>query len=226
MKRKRDRLDRLEKDSLLRKALPTASTESPTSIPLDGFQYLAMVQKEASKIPDVLVAHINVTEHPERLHDALNIPSLQSSAHISKTWFNAFIQNYKLLKMKLLKIQNKKIMLDLKTEAAWKKVLYTDQSLEPTTSVLSKINHTLALKLVKYHCFWIQKDFSILKCQWLFCLLLIVDPLLTADQICILRNLARNLLVCTPKSNSENAGIQMILSIISGIFGQKDFIQI
>jgi hypothetical protein len=222
------RLEKLERDSLLKKALPTDDTlqlnASNDSVPMDGFQYLAMVQQEASKIPDVLVAALTVKDHPERLHDARNIGSSVSIC-ISETWFNNFIQNFKLLKIKLVKMKNTDFIQDIKTEASWKKVLYIDQSLEPTVTVLSRINHTLALKLLKYHCFWIQKDFCVLKCQWIFCLLLKVDPLLTSDQINILRTLARNLLNLTTKSNSENAGIKMILCIISGIFGQKDFVE-
>lgn len=230
MKRKRLDLDRLEKDSLLKKALPTNSCKVNGNIPLDGYQYLAMVQQEAKSIPDILVANLEVEDHSERIHDARNIVqySCIQSCTLSGSWFDQFIQKFQRLKRSFMKIPRKEAtcLKQFRNESSWNKALYIDQLLEPTITILLQINHTLALKLVKFHCNWIQRDFSTLKCQWLFCLLLIIDPLLTSEQVNILRNLARNLLdIKDTKNNSETAGIQILLSIISGIFGQKDIVQ-
>ena len=230
MKRKRFDLDKLERDSLCKRALPTkSSVNNQSSIPLDGFQYLAMVQKEAKSIPNVLVAELNVKEENERMHDARNIPlDFDPTCKISKDWFDKFIQKFQKLKRNFNNYRKQDLILKNQlnhNEASWNKLLYKDQSIKPTLDILVQINHTLALKLVKYHSNWIQ-DFSIIKCRWLFCLFLIIDPLLTSDQVDNIRNLARNLLKLNLDSlnNSEKASIQIILSIISGIFGQRDVI--
>ncbi len=65
--------------------------------------------------------------------------------------------------------------------------------------------------------------------MWLFILLLRLDPLLTADQISLLRELSKKLnkirsryATSLPISDVKIASITMILAIISDVFEQFD----
>jgi hypothetical protein len=115
--------------------------------------------------------------------------------------------------------------------------------LQPELQVVARIDSHTAFMLLKYHLNWMRDD-SLKESEglWLFVLLLRLDPLLTSDQVSILRDLCRKCkkirsILCTTKENKEGetedplmprtsgkslAALNMVIAVIAEVFGQRD----
>jgi hypothetical protein len=149
-------------------------------------------------------------------------------------------------------------------DAGWRKRLYglknakpqvtseeEDQLLQPDLQVASRIDSHTAFVLLKYHLNWMRDD-SLKDTEglWLFVLLIRLDPLLTSDQVSVLRDLCRKCKKIrkalftnehagepeeilketqdTPlrsplnKTSKEVAALNMVIAVIAEVFGQRD----
>lgn len=126
-----------------------------------------------------------------------------------------------------------------------------DQLLQPDLQVASRIDSHTAFELLKYHLNWMRDD-SLKNTEglWLFVLLIRLDPLLTSDQVSILRELCRKCkkirkslftkqhaaekgespidrqesqaMPMRSKTSKEVAALNMVIAVIAEVFGQKD----
>jgi len=119
------------------------------------------------------------------------------------------------------------------------KPIYTPR--EPTPSLLTLIDQRMALHLLMYFTYWTNLHMQPEKCcritqthaRWIFVLLSRVDDYISADDMHLLRNLARaylallkDLIHSKPEDGSEediNPGCcWLIISTVVGIWGQRD----
>jgi len=61
----------------------------------------------------------------------------------------------------------------------------------PLLSIVKQMNQKIINKIIYYHSIWIQNSFSRKQFQWLFALLIGLDPLLTSSQVSILREICK-----------------------------------
>ena len=232
--------DELEKQSLKRQALPIDESESIStlSIPLTGHQYILKVRTEASAVPDIMTCNLKQNSLPpvkdEFKHEMVKWGIQEKVVKdniLNSVWIHEFTRDFKRLKSHLNEYWSRSSPESSdkalpKDECNWYKALYNEKTISPTLSTLSQINHPTSLMLIQYHLKWLKNN-EIRQNQgiWLFSCLLRLDPLLTSDQISILRDLSRRCIHirdnCIPFSmNFIMASI--LITIISQVFGQKD----
>ncbi|KAF7288275.1 hypothetical protein HMN09_01407600 [Mycena chlorophos] len=116
------------------------------------------------------------------------------------------------------------------------------KSPEPTPSLLMRIDHRMALHLLMYFAHWanlhVEKRLRLDKphARWVFALLARVDEQLSADEMHLLRNLARGfiaVLKALPKADAAAAAgvlvdevdatsCWLIVATVVGVWGQRD----
>lgn len=91
------------------------------------------------------------------------------------------------------------------------------------------------MTLLEYHCRWIQQQFDERHGQNLYWIMASLDPLLTADEISVIRSLGKRLVQLrkhcvadaadSPRDDCQQQQItrfNIILTVIQQHFGQKD----
>ncbi|OMH82200.1 hypothetical protein AX774_g4317 [Zancudomyces culisetae] len=122
----------------------------------------------------------------------------------------------------------------MKEEKYWKDLCctsYTTSGLDSggskdkiNAAMLYNLDNTDILRIFTWFIKWLD-DIDILgdrECYSLFLLLLALDDLLNFDQVFILRQLCRKLISMRSGDASTNVSLEVIISIINLVFGQKD----
>ncbi|KAJ3214337.1 gem (nuclear organelle) associated protein 2 [Dinochytrium kinnereticum] len=115
---------------------------------------------------------------------------------------------------------------------------YDEEEPMPLLNITASIDHGTAVNVLKYHIQWLRRDdIDTLQTQWIFSLLLRLDTPLFPQDVSILRDLcrkcqkirvamlAKGTIPSEPfdsKNHPEVIGLRMIVTIITGYFGQKD----
>ncbi|TPX37222.1 hypothetical protein SmJEL517_g00858 [Synchytrium microbalum] len=101
----------------------------------------------------------------------------------------------------------------------------------PLLPILASFNHASAWALLEYHISWLSVD-----CvdgrhgAWLFSLLALLDDVMVADEVSLLRDLCRKCRQIRDHLARQSAdvtdrrvaAVNMVIAIVSGFFGQKD----
>lgn len=131
----------------------------------------------------------------------------------------------------------------------WKKFLTVESKISPSPSLLYYLDITFNFRLIDYACKCLSKNISGQLSKWIYALLLKLPDTLEADDIALLRDLAKKCINIKNKSKSKGKGksatmvnsikssgevvldpttsmcIDTTVSIISGYYGQLDLIK-
>ncbi|KAI9202865.1 survival motor neuron interacting protein 1-domain-containing protein [Polychytrium aggregatum] len=162
----------------------------------------------------------------------------------SKLWIDQFIQDFSVLhaaiqKQYLHQRSKAKPAMRLPAigdERGWKRMILgrsqVSERVDPLLSILNVLDQSKVVILLSHCHRWCQNsDFeNVLQSQWMFALLLRLDPLLTSDQITVLRDVCRKCIKLRAELDPETtdpgasivAALNIVISIISVFFGQKD----
>ncbi|KAG0264850.1 gem (nuclear organelle) associated protein 2 [Mortierella polycephala] len=99
--------------------------------------------------------------------------------------------------------------------------------ISPEPQFLIRLDQGYLMRLLKYHLRWMtEDDVTDHEGKWLYALFLKLDPLVESDQVATLRNLAKK---CSrirsrlnKNSGSKLATVNMVITIVSQLFGQGD----
>ncbi|KAJ3182152.1 gem (nuclear organelle) associated protein 2 [Gaertneriomyces sp. JEL0708] len=99
----------------------------------------------------------------------------------------------------------------------------------PLLSRVSLLHQGQVIRLLEYHCTWLgDTSISQEQAEWLFALFLRLDKLLTGEEISVIRTLCRKCqtiraaMVQAAAGDPRAAGLNMIIAVISSVFGQRD----
>ncbi|KAI8821526.1 survival motor neuron interacting protein 1-domain-containing protein [Fimicolochytrium jonesii] len=102
---------------------------------------------------------------------------------------------------------------------------------EPCTNIVVRLEQGETIRLLNFHAKWLNETTSISEDQgqWLFALLLRLDPLLTADELAILRILCKTcrrlrsaMATDLTLEDPRTASLNMVVAIVGRVFGQLD----
>ncbi|KAI9098820.1 survival motor neuron interacting protein 1-domain-containing protein [Phlyctochytrium arcticum] len=104
-----------------------------------------------------------------------------------------------------------------------------DEGREPSPDLICQLEQGETISLLNYHIQWLGNDsITEVQGQWVFALLVRLDKLLHADEVALIRDLARkcrsirNHMVASDAGDPRLASLNMIITIIAYSFGQKD----
>ncbi|KAJ3053140.1 gem (nuclear organelle) associated protein 2 [Rhizophlyctis rosea] len=101
----------------------------------------------------------------------------------------------------------------------------------PLLGIVAQLDQGQAISLLKYHLKWLSTDdISNSQLRWLFALFSRVDPLLTGDEVSVVRDVCRKCRrirasLARRKVGADDvriAGLNMIISVVGGPFQQRD----
>ncbi|CAG8556443.1 3615_t:CDS:2 [Paraglomus occultum] len=241
-----------EDDFIVSRAFPTSNKpfgSLNTRPPANGEEYLRLVNEEANKIPAVKIAPSPANKQSddkiagwvkrgwaEMKKEENTVDKLMPN----KEWEIKFLDGFEGMRQKLRRWIDKQAsninqaaetleMPKHRNKTAWYKFCYGSAGTVPTLSIISKVDQQTTLSLISYHTEWLSdNEISKAQSQWIFALLLRVDKLLTPNQTSLLRELCRKCIDIRKNLSARDmddinfASANIIISIIRGIFGQKD----
>ena len=101
----------------------------------------------------------------------------------------------------------------------------------PFLGIVARLNQGQAISLLQYHLKWLRKeDITNAQLRWLFALFSRVDPLLTAEEVSVVRDVCRRCRKIraslagqkVPVDDARIAGLNMIIAVVGGPFLQRD----
>ncbi|KAJ3158433.1 gem (nuclear organelle) associated protein 2 [Geranomyces michiganensis] len=102
---------------------------------------------------------------------------------------------------------------------------------EPLLDIVCALEHGDVINLLELHIRWMTAANTMIEeeGQWLFALLLRLDPLLVAEEVAVVRDLCRlcrtlraTMAAELSPEDPRAASLNMIIAIVAGAFGQKD----
>ncbi|TPX60317.1 hypothetical protein PhCBS80983_g01874 [Powellomyces hirtus] len=106
-----------------------------------------------------------------------------------------------------------------------------EQTKEPLLDIVCGLEHGDTIRLIRFHIRWISAANHITETQgqWLFALLMRLDPLLIAEEVATVRELCRLLRRVRAAMGTElrpedprAASLNMLVAIVANVFGQRD----
>lgn len=90
-------------------------------------------------------------------------------------------------------------------------------------TIVANFSQPTILTLLQYHIDWLT-EMTQKRAQWIFALLVYLDPVMTAEQTSILRDLARKCIRLRDEKDSldQVAEHNLIITIIAKVYGQAD----
>ncbi|KAK9365907.1 survival motor neuron interacting protein 1-domain-containing protein [Lipomyces kononenkoae] len=205
--------------------------DDDSSIPEDGMSYLRFVRREADGRPS-FVSSRGAMSNLATVTASQPSPKLQSGyeSPITKEWHYYIMSQYKFSRS-LLEASYEAIQVTISRSdlpdslAAWRQFIQSADH-PPTMQLLAVLEQEDVFRLFKYFQRWITPNMSIAMSRWLFALLVRTADIIPGNEISILRQLSQKCLEVKkePKelTNVSRATIDMVVSIVSDFFGQKD----
>jgi len=122
---------------------------------------------------------------------------------------------------------------DLKDEQGWLKYCFGENSLAqphvPLLTLMIQLDEVAIIRLLKLHIKWIQSpstDWSSLRLQWLFALLVCLDLPIDASMQAELFQLQKSCKTVRATSESLDddilAGINIVITVLEKVFNQRE----
>ncbi|KAJ1536694.1 gem (nuclear organelle) associated protein 2 [Nowakowskiella sp. JEL0078] len=242
-----------DETGLIRQALPLDDdvvdqiNPDPNGPPVSGYQYLRAVREQASKYAPIAVANFSY----KQLVQPQKIPSVISDEFIewrkefftaerkpdisldflpTESWSHQFLHEFRSFKENSMILSHHKRSLNSSSEypprgdsKRWTKCCAE----EPDFEKISLIDQPTVLYLLQMHLTWIpEDDISESQGKWLVLLFMKLDPLLTGDDVSLVREVCRRM-KCIRQALSDPTDLRisilnMVITLVSKSFGQKD----
>ena len=238
----------------------------PNVPPQSGAEYLRRVQLEAKKEPKFKVAinantilkstfpKSNLTEE----FDSDEFIPAKAEFRLSSNSISNVIESFTCLRQELdqMRRKNNNKTIDLNRSKQWwqdfclnpKEETANDKPSQyqpqlsyntnlPRLSLLSQLEQSQLIHLLKYHCQWIEEEFTIGNGLWIYSLLAALDSTQTGDVYSLLRGICR---LCSRirhriaanvdseygqcEQLQQISSLNMIITLIGHFFGQKDLV--
>ncbi|CAO3655624.1 unnamed protein product [Mucor fragilis] len=210
-------------------AIPLSKKEPDmvNGIPVSGEDYLLVVRRQAKKCAQTVVAprptkmkKVNLPSHFQFFDNDTSKIEDQASNEWRKGFSKSFRSYQKHMQHnKPLSNSHKEIT---SIDEAFK-ILYT-QKKDSITFIPTLSQHTI-LRLLQYHIQWLSTTADIaLQCQWIFSLLVFLDPVLTSKNISVLRDLSRECIKIRADAPQDLAPLNIVITIIADVYGQSDLL--
>ncbi|KAL7324078.1 hypothetical protein PS15p_210645 [Mucor circinelloides] len=208
-------------------AIPLSKKEPDmvNGIPVSGEDYLLVVRRQAKKCAQTVVAppptkikKVNLPSH----FQFFNSDTSKVKDQASNEWRKGFSKPFKSYQkhMQHNKTPSKTHKEITSIDEAYKILYLQKQDIVAFIPTLSQ--HTI-LRLLQYHIQWLNTATDIaLKCQWMFSLLVFLDPVLTSKNISVLRDLSRECIKTRATAPQDLAPLNIVISIIADVYGQSD----
>ncbi|KTW30361.1 hypothetical protein T552_00834 [Pneumocystis carinii B80] len=202
------------------------SSESEDSLPLDGVSYLKKVRIEAKNRPV-----IKAVEAPSNGTGRIQVsePKISNKTDeiYSSIWEEKFLEKFIKLRKKFDLQENLEMKSLPEDKIEWRRLIMEEMK-PPTILILKSINQCIALNLLKWNTEWISSNSHEQQIMWIFYLLVKIDKVMTSEELSILRELCKKcLFIRNTKKNLPlyiQSNIDMVISIVGNIFGQKDLL--
>ncbi|KAG4301458.1 hypothetical protein PCANB_002217 [Pneumocystis canis] len=212
-----------------------SSSEDDYILPFDGISYLKQVRAEAKHRPGFKVAQIpliistkekntTILSEIKKIREEDNVT--ENAVKYSFLWQEKFLKTFTLLR-KSFSLQNISISSSLpKDKTEWHKFIFKMLN-PPTVSLLFNIDQYTTLNLLKWNTEWLSYNSPREQMMWIFFLLVKIDIVMTSDELSILRELGKKCLILRNETSLPlhvQSNIDMVISIVGNLFGQKDLL--
>ncbi|KAI9311695.1 survival motor neuron interacting protein 1-domain-containing protein [Dichotomocladium elegans] len=224
-------------DVSFKAALPVSKSEPElvNGQPVSGEDYLLLVRQQSKQCKQT------ITAPPPKVISAISLPSkfrffdTQQSASCAvlpdPAWQEGFAESFKSYQKHLQETKRSvTTKVSLPTDkAGWHAFLYENDGKEPDSeelNVIARLSQPNIIALLRYHVEWFT-NLSKAEALWIYALLLYLDPVMTAEHISILRDLARKCIKARNEKKDHDDHVfrlNMIITIIAKVFGQIDLI--
>ncbi|ORE04486.1 hypothetical protein BCV72DRAFT_243578 [Rhizopus microsporus var. microsporus] len=213
-------------ESSTKSAIPISKSQPDlvNGIPLSGEDYLLLVRQQANKYAKTTVApppkeikKVQLPSHFQWFNSNQNDTKQEEQAlDVWKRGLVGPFRSYQKYMQLHKKTPNRK---EIKSKEEGKLLFNSDS--EADINIPSSLSQHSILKLLSYHVEWLDEDKFEQQCLFIFSLLVYLDPVLTSQNVSILRDVSRKCIEL--RSIVENkAPLNIIISIIAEIFGQGD----
>ncbi|KTW31339.1 uncharacterized protein T551_01411 [Pneumocystis jirovecii RU7] len=213
-------------------------SEEDDELPFDGISYLKQVRIEAKQRPGIMTVHLPLsvlTESVQTINKTIKeeiklekqLTTCETKAY-SFIWEEKFLEKFIVLRTSFSSLKTQSTLLSLpRNKPEWRQLIL--QALQaPTLSMLCCIDQYTALNLLKWNTGWLSCNSPRQQMIWIFFLLVKIDMVMTSDELSILRELCKKCLILR-KSKTKlplyiQSNIDMVISIVGNLFGQKDLL--
>lgn len=248
---------KLDVETGQRSAFPTDSTGdfAEGDVPLNAFDYIASVRREAAKRPSFV--HNGRTSYvvpkgrgPVRSYEEDSGPqtystvksqTVQSSSlypqpaetryQLDLEWYAQFIENFRSCKLTIVDIPSCKPSVALPNTMAKWRVFMLDGQHPPTVSLVKSLSTGTMITLIGYQTKWLSTKINESLTQWIYSLLLCLPLILEGQDVAVLRDMAKKSIqirTIPHKALDEMTAytLDTIVSVVSGCYGQNDLVKL
>ncbi|KAI9481488.1 MAG: survival motor neuron interacting protein 1-domain-containing protein [Benjaminiella poitrasii] len=211
-------------------AIPLSKTKPDliNGIPYSGEDYLLTVRQQAKEYRQTIVApppkETKKVQLPAHFQFSNNSSSVDDQA--SETWRKGFASLFRSHQQSKQNNKDKSQNLkEIRSKNDAYKLLYSHT--EQTIQLIPTFSQHTILRILEYHIQWlasIKEEDVEAKCQRIFILLAYLDPVMTSNNVSILRDLSRECIRVRTKYASQKSSLNIIITIIADIFGQTDLL--
>ncbi|KAL9559768.1 hypothetical protein MBANPS3_000243 [Mucor bainieri] len=210
-------------------AIPLSKKEPDmvNGIPVSGEDYLLVVRRQAKKCAQTVVAppptktkKVNLPSH----FQFFNNDDSKVEDQASNEWRKGFSKPFRSYQKHMQhNKQPSNTHREITSIDEAYKILYS-QKQDIITFIPTLSQHTI-LRLLQYHIQWLSTPTDIaVQCQWIFSLLVFLDPVLTSKNIAVLRDLSRECIKTRANASEHLAPLNIVITIIADVYGQSDLL--
>ncbi|KAI9270737.1 survival motor neuron interacting protein 1-domain-containing protein [Phascolomyces articulosus] len=217
----------------LKSALPISKTKAQlvNGQPVSGEDYLLMVRDQASKCPKTMTAKapppppVKNTSLPASFAFFQETEITPEFLLPDPLWQKEYTESFK--SYQTYKQNNKPRMEKVSLPSNWHAYCYkSDQPAQDQLDIIAHCSQKNIIKLLKNYRDWLT-EMTNTESLWIFTLLVYLDPVMVAEHVSVLRDLARKCIKIRSikQSHDENViRLNMIITIIAKVFGQADMV--
>jgi survival of motor neuron protein-interacting protein 1 len=232
----------VDEETEQRYAFPIESVPPSNGPPQNVAEYMASVRKEALARPNIICSH----EPLHREQSSITIDGQDNNSvdeHVEETgykmettgspWHASIVENFANSRKQFLanqgSISEKTLCEELPhTLSKWRVFMFSADH-PPRASLIASLELPLVLRLLGYSQKWLSAKISQEFAAWIYCLLVRLPDVFTADELSVVRELAKKakLILSNPRQELDSTTsciLQVIVSVVGGVYGQTDLI--
>ncbi|KAI9492865.1 survival motor neuron interacting protein 1-domain-containing protein [Zychaea mexicana] len=221
-----------QEDDHVKSALPISKSKAQlvNGQPVSGEDYLLMVRDQANKYPKTVTAA--AAPPPPSTNSSLpaSFAFFQEPEPTSEfllpdpVWQQEFANSFKIYQEYKQKNKPRKGKVTLPTN--WRAHCYDSEADQERLNIIAHCSQRNILSLLRGFRDWLT-EMTHTESLWLYTLLVYLDPVMMAQHVSVLRELARKCIKIrnTREMHDDNVvRLNMIITIIAKVFGQADMV--
>lgn len=173
---------------------------------------------------------------PSTADKTQSAPQLSTALTVDLTWHTVFLGSFTAAKAALNSAPKHSLPARYAGADAFPQAFskwrqfFLDPANPPVVSLVLSFPHPLLIKLLGYCQKWVSGNMSPLLARWIYALLARLPDTLTGDEVAVLRELAKKCILVRnnplqPLSETTTFCLDTTVSIVAGVYSQKDLIE-